>query len=50
MMLLLMQGKVIADSILSFAVADADIVFEAVNEDTSIKNSIFRGILSPLIL
>ncbi len=44
-MLLSSQGEVIADGLLSSAVADADIVLEAVNENISIKNSIFRGII-----
>ncbi|XP_064402637.1 uncharacterized protein LOC135348383 [Halichondria panicea] len=40
------KGEVIADGLLSSAVADADIVLEAVNENISIKNSIFRDIAS----
>ena len=38
-----MQGNIIADGILSSAVSEANIVFEAVLEDTCIKNSIFKG-------
>ena len=37
------QGHVVVDSLLSGAVSDADIVFEAVLEDLQVKNSLFRG-------
>lgn len=33
----------VVDSLLSGAVSDADIVFEAVLEDLQVKNSLFRG-------
>jgi len=34
---------VVVDSLLSGAVSEADIVFEAVLEDLQVKNSLFRG-------
>ena len=37
------QGTLIADSILSSAVTDADIVIEAIKEDVTIKNKFFKG-------
>lgn len=33
----------VVDSLLSGAVSEADIVFEAVLEDLQVKNSLFRG-------
>ena len=37
------QGRVVVDTLLSGAVSDAEIVFEAVLEDLEVKNSLFRG-------
>lgn len=37
------QGSVVPESILSGAVTDADIVFEAVTEDLGIKRGLFKG-------
>lgn len=39
-----LQGTLIADSILSSAVTDADIVIEAIKEDVTIKNKFFKDI------
>ena len=38
-----MQGCVVVDTLLSGAVSDAEIVFEAVLEDLEVKNLLFRG-------
>lgn len=40
------QGSVVPESILSGAVTDADIVFEAVTEDLGIKRGLFKDIAS----
>lgn len=37
------QGSVIAESVLSSAVSDADIVLEAVIDNLDIKNSLIKG-------
>ena len=37
------QGTVIAESLLSSAVSNARIIIEAVTEDIHIKNSMFKG-------
>ena len=48
--LLLVQGSVIAESVLASAVSDADFVFEAVIEDVQVKKKLFQGTeISPCV-